>query len=70
MGAKRTITIDLNPYLKRDLIGESLRHISEHKEHIKSLFGTLLVSKRLDDLVAFSEICQFLDKRFSRLVPD
>ncbi len=64
MGAKKTITIDLNPYLKGELIGESLRYISENKEQIQSLFGPLLDKKRLDDLLAFSGFADFSTRAF------
>jgi len=64
MGAKKTITIDLNPYLKGELIRESLRYMSEKKEEIQSLFGSLLVKKRLDDLLAFSGIANFSKRTF------
>jgi len=64
MGAKKTITIDLNPYLKGELIRESLRYISDNKEEIQSLFGSLLDKKRLDDLLAFSENANFSTRTF------
>lgn len=53
MGAKRTITVDLNPYMKAELIRESLESISSNKEVIQELFGSLLYKKRLDDLLYF-----------------
>ncbi len=48
MGAKRTITIDLNPYIKEDLIKECLQYVSVNTEKIKNTFGPLLDNKRLD----------------------
>ncbi len=42
MGAKSIITIDLNPYMKEELIRESLEYISDNKEEIQKLFGSLL----------------------------
>lgn len=64
MGAEKIITIDLNPYLKGELIRESLRYISDNNEEIQNLFGTLLDKKRLDDLLAFSENADFSTRRF------
>ena len=54
MGARKTITIDMNPYLKGELIRESLRYILDNKEEIYGLFGYLLDKKRFDDLLEFS----------------
>lgn len=66
MGAKKTITIDLNPYLKTELIRESLRYILDNNEEIQKLFGLLIDKKRLCDLLYFSKsvpysTCGFLD---------
>jgi len=55
MGANGTITYDLNPYLKDELIRESLQYISDNTEKIRALFGSLLDSNRLDHLLALSE---------------
>ena len=64
MGAKKTITIDLNPYLKGELIRESLRYISDNKEEIQSLFGSLLDKKRFNDILAFSGDANFSTRTF------
>lgn len=66
MGAKRIITIDLNPYLKEELIAESLRYISDNQGEVFSLFGSLVDKTRFDELLEFgrkSEIAasEFLD---------
>lgn len=53
MGAKHCITIDLNPYLKIELIRESLKYISDNKEEIHELFGSLMFENRLDSLLSF-----------------
>jgi hypothetical protein len=55
MGAKRTITIDRNPYLKFELFHECLQYICDHKEEILLLFGSKIDSKRFDELLAFSK---------------
>jgi len=54
MGAKKTITIDLNPYLKEELVRESLDYISNNTNEIQKLFGNLLYNKRIDELLDFS----------------
>ena len=64
MGAKKTITIDLNPYLKGELIRESLKYISEHKEEIHYVFGSLLEKKRFDHLLAFARNPNFSTQEF------
>ncbi|MBI4653899.1 MAG: hypothetical protein HY752_02755 [Nitrospirae bacterium] len=53
MGAESTITIDLNPYLKGELIAEHLRYVSEHEDEILALFGSLIDRRRLNVLVRF-----------------
>ncbi len=50
MGAKKTITIDLNPYLKSELVEENLQYMFENKAEILSLFGSLLIKERFDKL--------------------
>lgn len=47
MGAKKTITIDLNPYLKPELTKESLDYIISNKEEILEVFGSLINEERL-----------------------
>ncbi len=64
MGAKKTITIDLNPYLKGELIRECLIFISEHKEKIPYVFGSLLEKKRFDHLLEFSQNPNFSARKF------
>lgn len=53
MGAQRTVSIDLNRYLSRDMVGESLRQISSDADRIRGLFGDLLDAGRFDALLAF-----------------
>jgi SAM-dependent methyltransferase len=53
MGAARTITIDLNPYLKVELVRESLDYIHANQSEIKALFGTLMQQRRLQELLDF-----------------
>jgi len=51
MGAESTITIDLNHYLKEELIAEHLRYIVENEEEILELFGSLIDRGRFNDLL-------------------
>ncbi|WP_202763391.1 methyltransferase domain-containing protein [Bathymodiolus thermophilus thioautotrophic gill symbiont] len=52
MGAKKkTITMDLNLYTKEELIKESLCYISENKEKVRNLFGSLLNKSRFNKLL-------------------
>jgi SAM-dependent methyltransferase len=67
MGAEKTITIDLNPYLKRDLVAESLRYIFENEEEVRNLFGSLLDQKRFVELSAFNREFRFSISAFLNL---
>lgn len=64
MGAKKTITIDLNPYLKAELIKESLQYISDNNEEIRKLFGSLMHENRMDDLLHFIRNASFSTSAF------
>jgi hypothetical protein len=59
MGAEKTITMDLNPYLKAELVGESIQYISENKEKILNIFGSLIDKKRFDELQSLSKNSHF-----------
>ena len=39
MGAERTITVDLHPYVREELVAESLEYIVTHREEVAQLFG-------------------------------
>lgn len=69
MGAAGTITIDLNPYVKPELVRESLQYLADNQAEIQRLFGPMLDQQRLDDLLrlrgqsdlrvdALFELCQ------------
>lgn len=64
MGAEKTITIDLNPYLKAELISECLQYTFENEEEILSLFGSLLDKRRFDEVLAFSRDSHFSASAF------
>lgn len=51
MGADRIITIDLNPYLKEELVAEHLRCIADEQDKIAALFGDLMVGERFQALL-------------------
>ncbi len=59
MGAKKTITIDLNPYLKEELIAESLEYIVNNEVEIRDIFGSLLNQPRFDDLLRYAKTANF-----------
>lgn len=64
MGAKSTITVDKNPYLKAELIEDCLRSVSHNKAEIQNLFGELLDKKRLEELLKIrpsSDMNSFFD---------
>lgn len=66
MGAKKTFTVDLNPYLKAELVAEALNYLAENKEKVLSLFGPLINTNRFDELLKFEKnykfnISDFLD---------
>ena len=51
MGARRTITVDINRYLNEELVGESLEYIAVNRKKVTALFGAHLQQKRMDDLL-------------------
>jgi len=53
MGARGIITIDLNLYLKAELIIECLDYVLCNRDEIEELFEHLLYKKRLDELLYF-----------------
>jgi hypothetical protein len=50
MGARGTISVDLNLYLRPELMRESLSYMTEHSDEILVIFGSSLVEERLDRL--------------------
>jgi len=64
MGAKSTITIDLNPYMKTELVKESLNYLFESKKEVEQLFGDLLNQKRLNKLLHFCKKQSFSTDSF------
>lgn len=64
MGAKQTVTIDLNPYLKPELIKEVVQYIVENQEEVQKLFGNLLQKDRMAKLVDFYKATPFSEEGF------
>ncbi len=55
MGAGSTITVDLNPYMKEELVRESLQYLAKHREPIAELFGSLLDTARFASLLDLAQ---------------
>ncbi len=51
MGALQTVTVDLNPYLKEELVVSQLKAITSQSDKVRPLFGGLLVEERWAKLV-------------------
>jgi SAM-dependent methyltransferase len=51
MGARQTITVDLNIYLKPELVSECIDQIGNRVKDIEHLFGSFLIKERLNDLL-------------------
>ncbi len=54
MGARRVVTIDLNPYMNAELLKESLQYVTDHRQEVTSLFGDTLHHDRLEALLDFA----------------
>jgi SAM-dependent methyltransferase len=59
MGAKQVFTIDLNPYLKEELVKIDLNYIVENKGEIENLFGDRIWRDRLTSLIDFAKSEQY-----------
>jgi len=59
MGAEKTLTVDLNPYLKPELVRESIQYIANHHDQMKQLFGERLDQQRLTQLTAIAHSASF-----------
>ena len=64
MGAKQTITVDLNPYMKEELCVEMLDYIFQNKEQVKKIFGDYLINKIFPSLRMSLLIKIFLYRNF------
>ncbi|MDB9337868.1 MULTISPECIES: methyltransferase domain-containing protein [Cyanophyceae] len=55
LGAERIITVDLNPYLKEELVKADLEYIKNHATQIEDLFENRIVNNRLNLLISFTQ---------------
>lgn len=55
MGANQTITVDLNPYIKKEIVFEYLQYLKQHQNDIIQIFGQRLNQDR------FKKLLQFID---------
>lgn len=51
LGARGTITMDLNPYLKVGPTNETLQYLADHRDEVERMFGSFLDRARLDDVL-------------------
>jgi len=61
MGAGRVITIDLNRYLSTELIDESISYLTAHRDEIVTMFGSLLVTDRLDAIKDHRDVLRAIE---------
>lgn len=54
-GAERVTTVDLNPYLRAELVHEDLLQMRDQRARVESLLGRRLVPGRLDALLALAD---------------
>ena len=63
-GADKIITIDLNPWLRKELIKESVSYIINNQDEIKNVMGEFLNEERLKTLIDFFETKEFDVKEY------
>lgn len=54
-GAASVVSVDLNPYLRPELVHEDLRQIRDERERVEALFGERLDRDRLRQLLALAD---------------
>ena len=54
-GASEVTTVDLNPYLRPELVQEDLRQMRDERARVEALFGERLDAARLDTLLALAD---------------
>lgn len=67
MGAEKTITIDLNPYMKEELARESVEYLQRHREEVEGLFGPFLDPGRFATLLDYFNKAPFELSAFLKL---
>jgi hypothetical protein len=66
-GAGKIITVDLNPYMRKELIMDMLFFIKTRENEIKNIFGTLLHEDRFNILLDYSRENSINTKEFLEL---
>lgn len=51
LGAKHTTTVDLNPYIKQELLNECLDDLRNRRDEITEIYGDLLIEDRFQTLL-------------------
>ena len=64
MGAAKTTTVDLNRYLKRELIADTIKYIKSREMEIHEIFGAAINQDRLQTLMKVNTRSKFLDFEF------
>ena len=67
MGGGKTVTIDLNPYLKGELVEAMLDYVFSHEQEIITLFGPALDKQRFERLREYYSNVSFLVRTFLEL---
>lgn len=67
MGAEGSITIDLNRYLKGELIRESVAYLADNRAEIERVFGAYLETRRLDELLGYHASPDYSTEGFLKL---
>lgn len=55
MGARNTVTVDLNPYMKSELVKECLEYVRDNQKVVRDLFGQFVDEARLGTLLRFMD---------------
>lgn len=67
LGAKKTVTVDLHPYLRPELVRECLQDLARREQEVRALFGPLLKKRRLDALLKLDRTFRFDVAAFFKL---
>jgi hypothetical protein len=66
-GAGKTITIDLNPYMRNELIADMLLYVKTKTADIKNIFGDLLQEDRFGQLLEYGNSKNINKKDFLKM---
>lgn len=55
LGASQVTTVDLNPYVKEELVRESIRYIRQHVDEIKAMLAGRVQDNRLNELLRITK---------------